>query len=450
MSIELKPEDRETIVNLLSEQSAVYVDGPRAYFLKLVSASTLPMPFKISLSGVWGGDPYGNAGNLLDWALAKEINPADPQYTTLGSILKPLLTGEAGLGVGVGDQHTLAALIAAYRLYLAESLLKDLVTKYGISALVDGTSPPVESLPAPDLSVHSFMEAAQALQSRLYNILELQGLGALRSKYPSGEYAEEILYLIARYFGWECVLRKGAYGKDKKVITSADRIREAFATGKYGTGAFEVYRPKQEAIGQLVVKRPSGHPATEYEAITLYEFQERLLSSPLSSETWIQETLAVLKAARSAADLKGRERLAIIQDALVDLLEYLEAQQKYSVFSGKRERALSAMSPGSVRPVSATPAPTSPVDTGGYDLAVVRDLLLAAFTAPDLRRLVLYTSNKDLRSLVQEFSPSDGLASMVDKTIEHCQVRDLLSVLLDEVQRANRRQYDRFAGRQRG
>jgi hypothetical protein len=88
-------------------------------------------------------------------------------------------------------------------------------------------------------------------------------------------------------------------------------------------------------------------------------------------------------------------------------------------------------------------------DAGGQVPAAVRDLLLAAFTAEDLRRLFLYTSNADLHPLLQAFSPSDGLAAMVDKTITFCQTRDLLPDLLREVEGANPRQYAHFAQRLR-
>src|SRR6267142_4181403 len=52
------------------------------------------------------------------------------------------------------------------------------------------------------LYVNPFMSACEDLQSRIYNILELRGLRKLRERYPDGAYAEEILYLIVRYFGW--------------------------------------------------------------------------------------------------------------------------------------------------------------------------------------------------------------------------------------------------------
>jgi hypothetical protein len=84
------------------------------------------------------------------------------------------------------------------------------------------------------------------------------------------------------------------------------------------------------------------------------------------------------------------------------------------------------------------------------DIAVVRELLLAAFSAEELRQLVTYTSVTELRPLVQRFSSRASLGEIVYETIEYCQTRALLPELLTEVQQANPRQYARFAPRLRG
>ncbi len=85
------------------------------------------------------------------------------------------------------------------------------------------------------------------------------------------------------------------------------------------------------------------------------------------------------------------------------------------------------------------------IDTGGYRLAAVRDLLLNAFTASDLRRFFLYIDDPDLRPVTQDLGDGDGLAAMADKAIEYCRARALLPNLLREVERANPRQYRHFA-----
>ena len=85
-----------------------------------------------------------------------------------------------------------------------------------------------------------------------------------------------------------------------------------------------------------------------------------------------------------------------------------------------------------------------PDDMQSYELAAIRDMLLAALTTDDLRRLVLYTSRPALKPLIHELSPGDGLAAMTEKTITYCHKQDCLGDLLAEVKKANPRQYARF------
>lgn len=87
--------------------------------------------------------------------------------------------------------------------------------------------------------------------------------------------------------------------------------------------------------------------------------------------------------------------------------------------------------------------PDQPIDP-----ATIRALLLVAFTADDLRRLFLYTSNRVFRPLLHEFGPGDSLASLIDATITYCEKRGLLPDLLREVEEANPNQYARFMSAQ--
>ena len=60
--------------------------------------------------------------------------------------------------------------------------------------------------------VNPFMSACEDLQSRIYKIMELNGLDSLRERYPDGSYAEETLYLLVRFFGGSTVVnRYGPY-----------------------------------------------------------------------------------------------------------------------------------------------------------------------------------------------------------------------------------------------
>jgi DNA-binding Lrp family transcriptional regulator len=96
-------------------------------------------------------------------------------------------------------------------------------------------------------------------------------------------------------------------------------------------------------------------------------------------------------------------------------------------------------------PVPPPPEPAVPGELEGHPpLAAIRELLLEAFTAEEFRRLFLYTSRPELKQLLDEFSPSDGLAAMVDRAILYCHKHDLLPDLLREVKQANPRQYARY------
>lgn len=88
-----------------------------------------------------------------------------------------------------------------------------------------------------------------------------------------------------------------------------------------------------------------------------------------------------------------------------------------------------------------------PGETKVYDMTVIRDLLLAAFTADDLRRLVLYTSRLTLKPLIHEFSSRDNLADMVERMTTFCYKRECLVDLLAEIKKANPGQYARFEAR---
>jgi hypothetical protein len=142
--------------------------------------------------------------------------------------------------------------------------------------------------------VNPFMSACEDLQSRIYSVLELGGLRTLRKRYPNGGYAEEILYLIVRYFGWAAALsRYSPYSQDPVVIRLAEAVKDAFATTGPGfpVGAFNFFHPEQKALGKMVMSRMQGQDGMELDTISSYTFSKRLASLPfqtvsLCSRAW--------------------------------------------------------------------------------------------------------------------------------------------------------------------
>ena len=189
------------------------------------------------------------------------------------------------------------------------------------------------------LYVNPFLSACEDLQSRIYHILELDGLRTLRKRYPDGGYAEEVLYLIARYFGWAVVLtRYSPYAQDSEVIRLGEAVRNAFAVTEpnFPVGPFNFFHPEQKALGKVVMVRIEGEHGNEFDTISSYEFKERLGS--LSGSQAVQQSLEALRGAEDAAHLAGRRRLEHAQHHLVELLQYLEAREGYSLFTGERKQ----------------------------------------------------------------------------------------------------------------
>ena len=194
------------------------------------------------------------------------------------------------------------------------------------------------------LYVNPFMSACEDLQSRIYSILELGGLRTLRKRYPDGAYAEEVLYLIVRYFGWAAALsRYSPYSQNPVVTRLAEAVRDAFATTGPGfpVGAFNFFHPEQKALGKMVTSRMQGEHGIELDTISSYKFRERLASPALSNSQSVQQSLVALRNAADAENLPGRNRLEKAQHHLVDLLQYLEDREGYRLFAGERKKCSS-------------------------------------------------------------------------------------------------------------
>jgi formylglycine-generating enzyme required for sulfatase activity len=81
-------------------------------------------------------------------------------------------------------------------------------------------------------------------------------------------------------------------------------------------------------------------------------------------------------------------------------------------------------------------------DTPEQDMAKIRQLLLAAFTAEELRRFC--HDRPDFRPVVRRFGPGHGHDDMVDELITYCETYLLFPELLAELKEHNPRQYARF------
>lgn len=186
------------------------------------------------------------------------------------------------------------------------------------------------------LYVIPFLRACEDLQSRLYNLLQKGGLGALRDKLSVDEIALETLFMIARYCGWERVMyENGPDVGDPRFVRITQDLRQAFATDQPefgGGGPFCIFRNQQSDLGHIVVRRVGNADAeVAFESLPSYEFRERLEAAGLWTKPVVVD--CVRDFAAQLESERTRIRLIAVHGHLVDLLEHLEKREGIHLFA---------------------------------------------------------------------------------------------------------------------
>ncbi len=218
------------------------------------------------------------------------------------------------------------------------------------------------------LYVNPFLLVAEELQNGLYEYLVGEET-KISEKKDAEAYAGfsaralEILYVIVTYFGWAFVIyRYGPYTSDRKVIELTRKIAETFADAdeSYEDDAFYFSLSEQKALGLTFIQtfNPGnfgnfnpGHLSQEgfsafpaFEATSLYEFEELIKSQRTERSALyinIRDVLHSINESNITENLSERKRLLLIQSYLVDLLDYLEEKEGFSVSIKKRRKVQS-------------------------------------------------------------------------------------------------------------
>jgi V8-like Glu-specific endopeptidase len=127
--LEICHEHQEALVRILRDHAITETNGsdPKSFFIDLINKSILPKEWKAGRFGRLRGVPESDARNLILWAINQGTNRSDSRFTTLGSLLKPLLPQ-----LGVEDSNFVVALITKYELYQGKSARQELEMAYQI------------------------------------------------------------------------------------------------------------------------------------------------------------------------------------------------------------------------------------------------------------------------------------------------------------------------------
>jgi Heavy metal associated domain 2 len=203
------------------------------------------------------------------------------------------------------------------------------------------------------LFVNSFIQAMEELQVRLYGILERDDLAFFKKDYPKQEAPDfpiglEILYRLSKFFGWTYrIFRYGPYTNDPVVIELVRRISDTLESHtRFSGDAFRFTYEERVALGDAVVRRTGDMIGAipVYESITVFQFWEEICNKSgkrylLFQSRAFRRTLDAIDQAGRVEELEGVERLAVLQNHVVDLLAYLEGMEGFTVSPGKRRKA---------------------------------------------------------------------------------------------------------------
>ncbi|MGO9379050.1 MAG: HMA2 domain-containing protein [Dissulfurispiraceae bacterium] len=203
------------------------------------------------------------------------------------------------------------------------------------------------------LYVNPFLLAIDELQSRLYSILEEDELAFYKKEYPDqyeigSPAAIGLLYHLSQYFGWvHHIFRYGPYTKDPVVIELIRKIADTFESRcEFSGDAFRFSIDERSSLGEAVVRRIGEATAIlpVLESIPLFQFEEEISDklnrhAPLYQSKAVRCTLSAIDMTNQAEALEGHERLAVLQNLLVDLLAYLESEEGFRVSLGGFRKA---------------------------------------------------------------------------------------------------------------
>jgi hypothetical protein len=215
---------------------------------------------------------------------------------------------------------------------LAGSILSTAITVFGAPALQARR----DAKKVLDSYREPLLAAAYELQARLYNILHLRFV----EKYIDDDTAskrtaaiESTLYVFAQFFGWREIIRREVqylrFSRDmetREVGRLLQTIGETFLSDRYGP-QFMIWRVEQRGLGErMIVSADSKLTCLGY-------------ASFIDKRAAMKEWLQPLENDFEHLQEGGRERLAELQNLLLELVKQLDDKQKRYPFELDKARA---------------------------------------------------------------------------------------------------------------
>lgn len=143
MTMEMDPRDKEFLISVLTDRS-INAGDHKDFFKGLGKQADLPNDWVASYLAQIKDDARFSSQNVVDWALGMEVNRKNRSFTTLGSILRPLVKY-----VGLDTAQRLVVIIVTNRLIRDKDQLTQLMKDYGVPFPTTGTAGNVADISIP-------------------------------------------------------------------------------------------------------------------------------------------------------------------------------------------------------------------------------------------------------------------------------------------------------------
>jgi hypothetical protein len=174
----------------------------------------------------------------------------------------------------------------------------------------------------------SLLQAAQDLQSKLFNILRLH---LLRNFYFDGSFSEKeysvenTLYVVSGYLCWVEVIRREVQflsaaqeQQSQRMMQSLGNVAEVFLTSSL-PATFRIFRGEQRAIGEIMMTS-TDHNSNRREPIGYASFLKMRKDEEFSR--WFRKLRMDIDDLANGGG--NADRLVRLQNALVDLIDILD------------------------------------------------------------------------------------------------------------------------------
>jgi hypothetical protein len=179
------------------------------------------------------------------------------------------------------------------------------------------------------------LDAANALQGRLYNIVEQDYLGTYYTDRPEDDpdrrYARDYtVYVIAEYLCWVEILRREARFDDlltddthRGLMKCLASIQFAIQTDRQASAVFRVFRGHQRALAELMMVPTGTAEGPRTECMGYAAFSRRLDDAEFAG--WFGQLRADVDTV-AAASPEDEARLTQLQNELITLMDLLDPE----------------------------------------------------------------------------------------------------------------------------